>query len=227
MSGESPAISLAISSVRKPVLGDAALLQAGEDRLGGGLGVGADVEIGGAQPLPQAARVDVDLDDAGAGIEIAALGRVVAERRADADHEVGFGELLAREVAGEGAGDVERIGIAVEQALAEERRRRQRTRPARPAPRARRRRRTGSRRDRRSGSASRPRRSCRRPVDDHGIGHRPLGRRHQVGRGRVVGQVRPSLLLHVHRHAQHDRASARAAPPGRLRARCRAGGRHA
>ena len=66
--------------------------------------------------------------DARAGIEIAALGRVVAEPDADADHQVGLGETLAREVAGEGAGDVERIGVAVEQALAEQRRRQQRAR---------------------------------------------------------------------------------------------------
>ena len=106
----------------------AARLQACDDRLGRGLGVGAHVQVGGAQALPQAARVDVDLHGAGAGIEIAAFGRVVAEPCADADHQVGLGEALAREVAGEGAGDVERIGIAVEQALAEQRRRQQRAR---------------------------------------------------------------------------------------------------
>ena len=105
---------------------DAALLHARHDRLGRGAGVGADVQVGGAQALPQAARVGVDLDGARAGIEVAALGGVVAERRAGADHQVGLGEALAREVAGEGAGDVERVGIAVEQALAEQRRRRQR-----------------------------------------------------------------------------------------------------
>ena len=97
-----------------------------DDRLGRRPGVGAHMQVGGAQALPQAARVDVDLHGARAGIEVAALGRVVAEARADADHQVGLGEALAREVAGEGAGDVERIGIAVEQALAEQRRREQR-----------------------------------------------------------------------------------------------------
>ena len=48
--------------------------------------------------------------------------------RADADHQVGLGETLAREIAGEGAGDVERPRIAVEQALAQQRRGEQRAR---------------------------------------------------------------------------------------------------
>ena len=42
-------------------------LQPADDRLGGGLGVGVDVQVGGAQPLPQAARVGVDLHDLGVG----------------------------------------------------------------------------------------------------------------------------------------------------------------
>ena len=117
-----------MSALRKPVRDTPRAFRRADDRLGRGLGVGAHVQVGGAQALPQAARVGVDLHRARAGIEIAALGRVVAEPRADADHQVGLGEALAREVAGEGAGDVERPGIAVEQALAEQRRRQQRAR---------------------------------------------------------------------------------------------------
>ena len=197
-----------------------------DDRLGRGPGVGADMQVGGAQALPQAARVGVDLDRARAGIEVAALGRVVAERRADADHQVGFGEALAGEVAGKGAGDVERVGIAVEQALAEQRRREQRAgfaRPAPPAP-ARRRSRMAPRPAMMIGfSASAIMSTTRSTIAGSGTGRCAVGS--QIGRGRVVGDVRPGLLLQVHRHAQHHRAAARAAPPGRPRAHCRAGGR--
>ncbi len=202
----------------------AALLHARHDRLGRGPGVGADVQVGGAQALPQAARVGVDLDGAGAGIEVAAFGRVVAERRTGADHQVGLGEALAREVAGEGAGDVERIGIAVEQALAEQRRRHQRARLG------------GQRFQCRAGAGQDGAAAGKDDrllglgdhvddaVDDRGIGHRPLRHRHQLGGGCVVGEVRPGLLLQVHRHATAPPGAARAPPPGRPRARCRAGG---
>ena len=44
-----------------------------------------------------------------------------------------------------------------------------------------------------------------------GSGARALRRRHQVGRRRVVRQVREFLLLQVHRHAEHDRAALHAA----------------
>ena len=59
-------------------------------------------------------------------------------------------------------------------------------------------------------------------VDDGRIGDRPLRRRHQLGRRRVVGQMRPGLLLQVHRHATAPPAGARPARSGRPRARCRA-----
>ena len=42
-------------------------------------------------------------------------------------------------------------------------------------------------------------------VDHGGIGQRPLRHRHQLGGGRVVGEMRPSLLLQVHRHREHHR----------------------
>ena len=72
------------------------------------------MQIGGPEPLPQPARVDVDLHDLGVRVEIAALGRVMAEPGPGADHQVALGEEFAGEIAGKGAGDVERERVAVE-----------------------------------------------------------------------------------------------------------------
>jgi len=62
------------------------------------------------------------------------LGGVMAEAGARADHQFGFGEALAGEVAGEGAGDIERVGIALETGLAQQRGGKQRAGLLGPAP---------------------------------------------------------------------------------------------
>ena len=191
-------------------------MQAARDRLGGGAGIGANMQIGGLDTLPQPARVGVDLDDLGVGIEIAALGRVMAEPGAGANHQVALGKKFAAEIGGKRAGDVERERVAVKETLCEQGRRQQRTaflgqgfeRLARARP-------------------------DRTPPADH---HRALGRgdhrgdlvdqcrvgrdrlraRHQIGRGRVVGKVGKRLLLQIERYAQHHRAALGAGDVERL-----------
>ena len=74
---------------------DATLLESPSNRLGGGAGIGPDVQIGGAQSLPQSVRVGVDLYDLGIGVEVAALGREMPEPRAGADHQIALGKVFA------------------------------------------------------------------------------------------------------------------------------------
>jgi hypothetical protein len=60
--------------------------------------------------------------------KVAAFGRVVAEPGSRGDHQIAFGKQLAPEIGGEGAGDIQRKRVAVEQSFAEQRPREQRTR---------------------------------------------------------------------------------------------------
>ena len=98
---------------------DAPFLEPAHNRLGGGLGIGLDMKVGGSQPLPQPARLGVDTYHLGVGKEVATLGRVVTEPGSGGDHKIAFGKQLAAEIRREGAGDIERKRVAVEQTLAE------------------------------------------------------------------------------------------------------------
>ena len=206
--------------------GMAALLELRQHGFGGGLGVRPDVQVGDAQALVQPARVEVDLHRLRVRIEVAGLGRVVPQTRADADQQV-----ARRRIPRARAGSRTR------------RRRRCRSGCDRRGPLAKSE--VASSAPQRSASASSagaaPERSTPRParmigrlrlgdhrrelVHEHRIGRRTLRRRHELGGRRILRAPGKRLLLQIHRHAQHHRARAPAARCRRLRARCRACGR--
>ena len=84
------------------------------------LGIGLDVQIGNLATLPQPPRLGIDLNDPSIRIEVAALRRVIAQRRTHADHEIGVREQFPCKVVAEGAGDADVEGMAVEHALGEQ-----------------------------------------------------------------------------------------------------------
>src|SRR4029077_13302133 len=123
-SGGSVAMRCASSLVRIAaavgLAGAQRLAEAGKDRLHADQRIRPDVEVGGFEPIAQAARRIVELDLVGLRPEVPAAD-VIGEAGADREHDVGgFVDLPAerREVA---AGDAEPERMVVEQAARRQR----------------------------------------------------------------------------------------------------------
>ena len=59
-------------------------------------------------------RIDVDLQHPGLGPELAAAARVIGERAADRDHEIGLLQVLETDLGRETARDADAEGIVME-----------------------------------------------------------------------------------------------------------------
>ena len=118
-----------VSGVRNPWFVWLRLLELVCQRARRRLGVGDDREVGGAV-APDRPRLDVDLDHPRRRADHrAVLGRPVVDRRAEHEHDVGFGEDSGGERAGETARDAERIREPREQAVGRRGRRQDRADP--------------------------------------------------------------------------------------------------
>ena len=126
LSAGSSRIRRASSGERMFAFGAPRWRNSGERRRGRQLGVGAHMQVGGAHAVVQPERLGVDLHHLGLGIHVAAVDGVIVEARADGDDEIGLLAQLARDVAGEAAGDAERERIVIEHAAGEQRGRQQR-----------------------------------------------------------------------------------------------------
>ena len=109
-------------------LADLAAFQSFIQRGDGLLGVGLHIQAGDDADF-LGHRLDVDTGDLGGREHQPAFRGVVAKLRADAQHEVGFGQQTLGRLGGEGAGDADVPFVAREQALALQRRGQQRAGP--------------------------------------------------------------------------------------------------
>ena len=84
------------------------------ERFDAELRVGLDVDVGRARVAHQHVRLGVEVHELRVRIEIAVLGRVAVQARADADHDVGFLEELDRGLGRVQAGDADVVRVLLE-----------------------------------------------------------------------------------------------------------------